>query len=97
MTQVHRPSDRVRIPWGASINDVHKIFGFFDPLPPCSHLDVINTIIFTQPPLICPLFRDPSAPPTRTSHLDAPLSFGWSMLLKEPGIVRPILTLVDSD
>ena len=56
---------------GVSRYDVRKNFGFFDPLPPCLHLDLIYTIKFTQPLLLRPLFHDP--PPMRTSYLEAPL------------------------
>ena len=27
--------------------------------PPCPHLDLIYTIKFTKPPVLCPLFHDP--------------------------------------
>ena len=37
---------------GASINEVHKISEFFEPLHPIR-------IEFTQPPLLCPIFHDP--------------------------------------
>ena len=33
---------------GASINDIRKIFGFFDPLPSCPHLELIYTTKFTH-------------------------------------------------
>ena len=52
---------------GAYINDICKILGFFDPLPPCPHLELIYTIQFTQPPLLCPLFYDP--PPTSDAEI----------------------------
>ena len=32
---------------GASINDIHKIFGFADPLPQFPHLELICSIKFT--------------------------------------------------
>ena len=57
---------------GASINDILKIFGFFTP--PCQHLELICSMKFTQPPLLRPLFHEPSPPLMRTSYLDAPLS-----------------------
>ena len=67
-------SDRVKedevCPMGASINDVHKMFGFFDP--PCPHFELIYCIKFTQSPLLCPLFHEPPPPLMRTSYLDAP-------------------------
>ena len=44
---------------GASINDIGKIFGFFDLLPPCQHLELIYTMKFTQPRLLRPLSNDP--------------------------------------
>ena len=56
-----------RCPWGAFINDIRKIFGFFDPLPPCPHLVLTYTLKFTQPPLLHLLFHDP--PLMRTSYL----------------------------
>ena len=34
---------------GASRYDIRKFFGFFDPFPPCPHLELIYTIKFTQP------------------------------------------------
>ena len=34
------------------------MFGFFHPLPPCPHLELIHTTKFTQPPLQHPLFQD---------------------------------------
>ena len=38
-----------------------------------THLEVIYTIEFTQPPLQRPLFHDPPpAQPMRTSYLEAP-------------------------
>ena len=55
---------------GPSTYDVRKIFRFFDPLPPCPHLELICSIKFTQPLLLRPLFHDP--PPMGTSYLDAP-------------------------
>ena len=51
---------------GASINDIHKIFGFFGPLSPRPHLELIDTIKFMQPPLLCTLFHDPL--PHRCGH-----------------------------
>ena len=47
---------------GASRCDIRKILGFFDPLPPCPHLDLIYTIKFKQPPLLRTLFNDPPPP-----------------------------------
>ena len=55
---------------GASIDDIRKMCGFFDPLPPCLHLQLIWGIKFTPHPLLCPLLLDP--PPMLTSYLDAP-------------------------
>ena len=49
-----------RRPKGASINDIRKIFRFFDPLPLCPHLDLHS------------LFHDPLPPPKRTSYLNYP-------------------------
>ena len=62
---------RVNAKW-ASRYDIHKIFGFFDPLSPCLNLELINIIKFTQSPFLCPLFHDPLPPPMRTSYLEAP-------------------------
>ena len=56
---------------GPSRYDVHKIFGFFDPLPPYLHLELFYTKKFTEPPLLRPLFHEP-LPLMRTSYLDAP-------------------------
>ena len=47
---------------GASINDISKYFGFFDPRPPCPLLELICRIDFTQRPLLHPLFHDPPSP-----------------------------------
>ena len=44
-------------------------FRIFLPLPPCLHLELIFTIKFTQPPLLCPLFHDPLTPQVRTSYI----------------------------
>ena len=60
---------------GASRYDVGKSFRSFDfdwPLPLCRHLDLIYTMKFMQPPLLCPLLHDPLLPPMRTSYLEAP-------------------------
>ena len=52
---------------------VRKMFGFFfNPLPPCTQLDLIYTIKFAEPPLLCPLFQDSLLLPMRTSYLEAP-------------------------
>ena len=52
-----------RAPIGAYRYDVHKIFGFFDPLPPCPHLELIYTVKFMQPPLPRPpLFHESLTP-----------------------------------
>ena len=45
---------------GASINDICKIFGFLDQLPPGPHLEIICSIEFMQLPLLRPL--DPPPP-----------------------------------
>ena len=45
--------------------DILKIFGFFTP-PPCPHLDLIYTIEFKQPPILCLLFHNPL--PFRCGH-----------------------------
>ena len=37
----HRRTGRQPLPGGASINDICEIFGFFYPLPPCLHLELI--------------------------------------------------------
>ena len=47
---------------GASRYDVSIIFGFFTPSSPCQRLELINTIKFTQPLLLCPLFQDTPPP-----------------------------------
>ena len=52
----------LRLPQGASINDNRKIFGFFDPLPTCLHLELIYAIKFTQPSLLRLLFHDTPSP-----------------------------------
>ena len=45
---------------GATNNNVHKIVGFFDPLPPCLHLELFYTIKFMQPPFYVRFFMSPS-------------------------------------
>ena len=55
---------------GASRYEVLKSFAFYDPLPPCPHLDLIYTMKFIQPPSLRLLFHEP--PPMWTSYLDAP-------------------------
>ena len=47
---------------GASIHDVLKNFGFFDPLPLVHIGQLIYSIKFTQPACLCLLFNDPPAP-----------------------------------
>ena len=60
--------------WGASIHDVLKNFGFFDPLPLVHIGQLIYSIKFTQPACLCLLFSDPPAPSrAETSLMDAPL------------------------
>ena len=49
----------------ASVNDI----GFFHPLPPCPHLEV-NSIKFSELPLLRPLFHDPQP---WTSYLEVPI------------------------
>ena len=60
---------------GASRYDVGKFFGYFDPLPPCPHLDLICSIKFTYPPLLRLLFHNPP-PPMQTSYM-------WKLLSAE--------------
>ena len=52
---------------GASINDVHENFGFFDPLPPC-HIHDHATYQYS-----CPLFHYPCPPLERGRHWWKPL------------------------
>ena len=44
---------------GASIKEIQKFFGFFVPLPPRPHSELICSITLTQPPLLCRLFNVP--------------------------------------
>ena len=55
---------------GPYIKDVRKIFGFFDPLPPCPHFGQIYSAKITQPPLSCLLLGYfPPPLPVRTSFM----------------------------
>ena len=51
------------------MNNVHKNFGFFYPLPPCLHLELIYTIKFRQHVRFS---MTPLRPLMRTSYLEAP-------------------------
>ena len=47
--------------------------------PPCPHLDLIYTIKFTQPPLLCLLFHDP--PPPSDAIIKCGSSLTWFVSL----------------
>ena len=52
----------------------------FTVSPPGPHFQRICSVKFTQPPLTCPLFHNPSPPPMWTSYLDAPKVGNKSLL-----------------
>ena len=63
--------ERPTLPRGAFINDVLKFLGFFDPLPPCPHLDLIYTINSRSLPSYVCFSMTPLPPSKWTSYLEA--------------------------
>ena len=58
---------------GPCTYDVHKVFGDFDPLPPCLNLGPIHSTKYTQPPLLHLLLGYPLPPPTADVICTSPL------------------------
>ena len=58
----------------ASIKEVCKNFGFFDPLPPCPNFALAYSIEFTQPPLLHLLLAQPLSPLSVDVICTSPLS-----------------------
>ena len=92
------PTDYLFCSWGASINDIRNIFGFFDPLPPCPHLELINPLKITEPPYYVRVrfsMNLSPLPPVRTSYLDSPLVLATDAISSlSKGIIRVAPTKV---
>ena len=69
-----------------------KFLHFFDPLPPCPHLDLIYTIKLMQPPLLHLLFHDHLPPPMQT---DANIISGTSLNLLRSDDHLPEFSVLD--